>query len=94
MEDGTPIKVHEGKYPNSSQPPGSGCVVEVFKTNVEHETEAKDLVEMLRQHFPGSHVNFDLQDRDRILRVQGKELCVDTILSIMKTAGFICIPLE
>ena len=93
MKDPSAIKVHEGKRPDSQVDPGR-TVVEVFKTNVEHETEANALVEKLRQRFPNGRVNFDLQDRDRILRVEGRDVCVDAILAIMISAGFTCSVLD
>ena len=94
MKDQFIVKICEGEQSNSQQPGGHRCVVEVFKTNVEHETEAKELTEMIRQRFPASRVNFDLQDRDRILRVEGTDVCIDTIIGIMKTAGFTCTVLD
>jgi hypothetical protein len=93
MKDPSAIKVHDGNHTDSQVDPGRS-VVEVFKTNVEHETEANQLVENLRQRFPGSRVNFDLQDRDRILRVEGKDVCVDAILAIIISAGFACSVLD
>jgi len=65
-------------------------VIEVFKTNVENASDASSIVQVLLQHFPGSRVNFDLQDCDRILRVEGKDFCVETILTFMKENGFHC----
>ena len=94
MKHRSTIRVQEGEQPHLQKLDSSRSVVEVFKTNVEHETEAKELVEMLRQRFPGSRVNFDLQDRDRILRVEDKEVPIDTIVGIMKTAGFVCTVLD
>jgi hypothetical protein len=94
MKDRPTIKVQEEKHTDSQELDSNGCVAEVFKTNVERETEAKGLVEVLQQRFPGSRVNFDLQDRDRILRVEGKDVGIDTIVGIMETAGFTCTALD
>jgi hypothetical protein len=94
MKDRSIIKVQDRKRPDSQQFDASRSVVEVFKTNVEHEKEAKELVDMLRERFPGSRVNFDLQDCDRILRVEGKKVCVDAILGLMETEGFTCTVLD
>ena len=65
-------------------------MIEVFKTNVEHTSDANNIVQMLLQHFPGSRINFDLQDCDKILRVEGKDFCTQTILAFMKENGFYC----
>lgn len=54
-------------------------MVEVFKTNIEREhTAAKIKLELL-ELFPGCKINFDLDDCDRILRIEsaveiGKEI--------------------
>jgi hypothetical protein len=45
-------------------------MVEVFKTNVTSNHQAKQLVNLLEDSFAGYKVNFDLEDCDRILRVE------------------------
>jgi len=69
-------------------------MIEVFKTNVEQAGDANNIVQMLLQHFPGSRINFDLQDCDKILRVEGKDFCSETIIFLMKENGFRCSILE
>jgi hypothetical protein len=69
-------------------------MIEVFKTNVENAGDANNIVQMLLQHFPGSRINFDLQDCDKILRVEGKDFCIETILTFMNESGFHCSILE
>ena len=70
------------------------AVVEVFKTNVIEEEQARKLVEELLAHFPQSRVNFDLQDCDKILRVEGKQICPDTIIGLVQNQGYQCEALE
>ena len=69
-------------------------MIEVFKTNVETAGDADNIVEMLLQHFSGSRINFDLQDRDRILRVEGKDFSTDKVMMLLKENGFHCAVLE
>ncbi|MGZ3937637.1 MAG: hypothetical protein ACXVLT_02915 [Flavisolibacter sp.] len=69
-------------------------VVEVFKTDVEDEVNAREIIQTLVRHFPGSRINFDLQDRDRVLRVEGTSLCNASIIQLVKEAGFGCTILE
>lgn len=69
-------------------------MIEVFKTNVENLGDANNMVQMLLQHFPGSRVNFDLQDCDKILRVEGKDLSTEKITSLLSGNGFCCEVLE
>ena len=65
-------------------------IIEVFKTNVSDPVQASRLVLVLSAIFPGSKVNFDLQDCDHILRVEASSLCIDTIISTLHHNGFTC----
>jgi hypothetical protein len=47
-------------------------------------------VQLLLQHFPGSRINFDLQDCDKILRVEGKDFCSDKMMMLVNKNGFLC----
>ncbi|MET0635266.1 MAG: hypothetical protein ABWZ25_04510 [Chitinophagaceae bacterium] len=69
-------------------------MVEVFRTNVEKEFQAKIIVAFLKQQFPGSRVNFDLDDCDRILRVEGHQVCPVRITGLLQEKGFHCMALE
>ena len=68
--------------------------VEVFKTDVEDEVNAREIIQTLVRRFPGSRVNFDLQDCDRVLRVEGIDLCSESIILLMNESGFSCTILE
>jgi hypothetical protein len=46
-------------------------MVEVFRTNVQNGEEAIRIKELLHALFPDSRINFDLDDCDRVLRVEG-----------------------
>jgi hypothetical protein len=65
-------------------------MVEVFKTNVQQHEQAEQLVSVLRGQFDFFKINFDLEDRDKILRVEGKQVCVETIIEILNTHGLQC----
>jgi hypothetical protein len=69
-------------------------MVEVFKTNVNRQSQAQGLLTLLRQYFPQSRVNFDLDDCDKILRIQGDEFCPLKITELLKTNGFECYVLD
>ena len=65
-------------------------MVEVFKTNVQQHEQAEQLASVLRGRFDFCKINFDLEDCDKILRVEGKEICVETIIEILSAHGFEC----
>jgi hypothetical protein len=68
--------------------------VEVFKTNVQTVKEAEVIVADLQACFPGHCINFDLEDCDRILRLEGKGMDVERVLSVLWNYGLECIVLE
>jgi len=47
-------------------------MVEVFKTNIQEICEAKILSKLIEREFRNYEANFDLEDCDKILRVQNK----------------------
>ena len=65
-------------------------MVEVFKTNVQHRELAEQLASILRGQFDFSRINFDLEDCDKILRVEGKQVCVESVIEILSTHGLEC----
>ena len=65
-------------------------MVEVFKTNVMHREGAEQLVSILRSQLSFSKISFDLEDCDKILRVEGKQICVETIIEILSMQGLEC----
>jgi hypothetical protein len=64
-------------------------MVEVFKTNVTSNQQAKQLVNLLEDSFAGYKVNFDLEDCDRILRVEGRLKAVEPlpVITLLKQLG-------
>ncbi len=69
-------------------------MVEVFKTNVARQEQAHKLLGLLLQHFPLSRINFDLEDCDKILRVEGNDFITDDIMLLLRREGFACSVLD
>lgn len=65
-------------------------MVEVFKTNVSNESAARDLLTLIHQDFKHYKANFDLDDCDRILRIESKNNSVATglIIDLLAQYGF------
>jgi len=68
--------------------------VEVFKTDVDHIVHARHLTNLLQHHFPGSRINFDLDDCDKVLRIEGHNLHAGKVMALIRQHGFLCITLE
>lgn len=69
-------------------------MIEVFKTNVQEFSEAQMLVVLLRKHFPNSKINFDLDDCDKVLRVEGNNLRIEKVMTLVTQKGFLCTVLD
>lgn len=66
-------------------------MIEVFKTNVQKEQNAKRIITILLELLPGTKINFDLEDCDKILRVKNENnFNSNLIISKVEEAGFIC----
>lgn len=69
-------------------------MVEVFKTNIQERKQASLLFEVLVKQFPLFKINFDLEDCDKILRVEGDSISHERIITIIHTNGYQCQVLE
>lgn len=69
-------------------------MVEIFKTNVEKETDTNFIIAVIKRQFPNYKINFDLEDCDKILRVEGINLQWKHIIEYVNCLGFVCIKLE
>jgi len=65
-------------------------MVEIFKTNVQEFSEAQNLVALLQGHFPDSKINIDLDDCDKVLRVEGTNLRIEKVMTLVTEKGFSC----
>jgi hypothetical protein len=66
-------------------------MIEVFKTNVQNKTQAKRVIRSLKGDFSKAHINFDLQDCDKILRTEGiNKSYIHTVIADLNKLGFTC----
>lgn len=64
--------------------------VYLFKTNVSDHAEAGNLLDGISRKLPGCRVTFDLEDCDRVLRVESTNGEIDTgrIRDFLKSHGY------
>lgn len=62
-------------------------MVEVFKTNINSRRLANKIQNCLEEAFPGHSINFDLDDCDRILRIESESLNCEQIINIVMKYG-------
>lgn len=64
--------------------------IEIFRTTVDCPKTAYCLVLRLQEAFPYAKCNFDLDDCDRILRVDSPVVIVEAIAQQMQAWGYRC----
>jgi hypothetical protein len=62
----------------------------VFKTSVKSKRQVKELQLLMDKTLPRSQWNFDLQDRDKILRIDSEENIVVMIIDLLNTHSYHC----
>ncbi len=65
-------------------------MVEIFRTNVSSHLLADSILKRLHKEFPQYEMNFDLEDCDKILRVDGKKDAVNPQAVIELVKHFKC----
>lgn len=65
-------------------------IVEVFKTNVAEVELSELLIQQLEDQFPDSLINFDMEDCDKILRVEAFTVAPEKIIQILNSNGYSC----
>ena len=68
--------------------------IEIFKTSIKTKKDAATVIKLIKKILPVAKVNFDLEDCDKILRIEAKEIQVQPILNLMMDVGFTCILLD
>lgn len=65
-------------------------MVEIFKTSVEGQSESQLVIEKLQELFPAYTINFDLEDCDRILRIEHEAIENEKIIALLTSQGYYC----
>ena len=52
------------------------------------------VIHHIKRRLQAGKINFDLADRDKILRIEAKEIPVQPIQNLLVDLGFTCIPLD
>lgn len=65
-------------------------MIEVFKTNVDHPSQASMLTNVIHLRFDGYLATFDLEDCDRILRIESRTDTVSAtaLVELLREFGF------
>jgi len=65
-------------------------MVEVFKTNVSNTKQADEIISLLLHALPGGSVNIDLDDCDKVLRIEHEKIQAAGIINLLHEKGLQC----
>jgi hypothetical protein len=69
-------------------------MIYVFKTSVKSKKQAKKLKLHIDKTLPNAKWNFDLEDCDKILRIDSEENIIFPIINLLKNHNFDCEELQ
>jgi tRNA G26 N,N-dimethylase Trm1 len=65
-------------------------MIEIFKTNIQEDTNINSITQKLLKHFPASKIDFDLEDCDKILRIESDFFQTNKVIEELNKYGFEC----
>lgn len=68
-------------------------MVRIFKTDIGNSLLAEYVLGSLMQLFPSYRINFDLEDCDKILRIEGGDFEAEKVVSVVSSRNFVCVEL-
>lgn len=69
---------------------GSTVMVGVFKTNINHDKDAGNLRDILHYLVKPIRITFDLEDCDKIMRIEAENFDVFEVINTVNVCGFNC----
>jgi len=68
-------------------------MVKVFKTDVLYTEKVKAIITDILRNIPGLKITFDLEDEDKIMRIEGDCFKAEDVFLCLKAQGHSCIEL-
>ena len=65
-------------------------MIEVFKTNIQNPKRAEKIAKALSRHFGYQSVAFDLEDCDKILRIEADNISNPEVIKLLQELGCQC----
>jgi len=63
-------------------------MVEIFKTDIQTKSQSEMMLTILLDKFPSYQINFDLEDCDKILRIDTPTEITQSVIELMQNKGF------
>ncbi|SEK52976.1 hypothetical protein SAMN05661044_00462 [Olivibacter domesticus] len=74
-------------FPSSANP---YYMISVFKTDVSSKVDADSIINSLKRQFPDGKFNFDLEDSDRVFRIEYNKDIIGEVIRLFKVKRFVC----
>lgn len=68
----------------------TNTTVLVFKTNISHKKDLKLIEPLFRSVKEISAWSVDLEDHDKVLRLESSRIDIETIVKMINEAGYFC----
>ena len=65
-------------------------MIHIFKTDVQHQHDTNKITDALFKIYPQYRINFDLDDCDNILRIEGEEISTNVLINCLAVLGYEC----
>lgn len=65
-------------------------MVEVFKTNLQNPQDAGGVITLLTRLLPGARITVDLNDCDKVLRIESERIDNAQVISMLELHGHLC----
>ncbi|MEO4006188.1 hypothetical protein [Flavobacterium sp. CAU 1735] len=69
-------------------------MIKIFKTSIKKPSEAREVMQILSGRFPKCKVSFDLEDCDKILRIENDRLQTKAVVRVLESRQHFCEELE
>jgi SAM-dependent methyltransferase len=68
-------------------------MIVIFKTDIQDQNQADKVYRALKNILPDAKINFDLEDCDKILRIENLNVDSSTVVSVLEELGFLGKPM-
>ena len=65
-------------------------MIAVYTMEISTNTQAMEMLPLLKVLSPGASINFDLSDGEKVLRIDGSRSSVKKIVEYLQDTGFRC----
>lgn len=74
-------------FPSATQPSN---LISVFRTDVSNKKDAEHIIKLLQKQFPEGKFNFDLEDTDKVFRIEYKRDIITDVMKMFRIKRFTC----